>query len=219
MNRTEQRTGTGRYSPPASIWEKSDAELLETMLTFYPHREPDRILDATMNCGRFWRGSSRAVIGIDVNPQYHPHIVADNRQLPFGDEFFDVVVYDPPHLPNYGRDGVKDFSTRFGLVLKSDASTEYDLKHLYSPFTCEAFRVLRQDGILFCKVTDYVHNHRTHWAHIDLHLAAVSSGFCPCDLIIKIRRGPIVDPKWKVAHHAKRRYAFWLVFRKAENCE
>jgi hypothetical protein len=36
-----------------SVWEGEDCDLLELMLNFYPHAKPERILDATVNGGRF----------------------------------------------------------------------------------------------------------------------------------------------------------------------
>jgi hypothetical protein len=38
-------------------------------------------------------------------------------------------------------------------------------------------------------------------------------------LIVKVRKGPTVDLKWKRAHHARRQYAFWIVCRKSKKCE
>jgi SAM-dependent methyltransferase len=207
------------YDPLPSIWYASDAELLERMLDFYPRKRPTRILDATVNQGRFWRGSSRPVTGMDINPSYQPDVVGDNRAMPFADEAFDVVVYDPPHLPNQGKDRVKDFTRRFGLGEKSPAENGYNFSHLYPPFMAEAYRVLRPEGILFCKIADYIHNHRFQWAHIELVQAAVAAGFLACDCIVKARKGPIVDPKWKKAHHARRQHCYWLVFRKSKKCE
>jgi SAM-dependent methyltransferase len=208
-----------QYRLLPSVWEGEDCDLLELMLDFYPHKHPQRILDATVNGGRFWRGSQRAVIGLDINPHYHPDVVGDNLSMPFRDEVFDVVVYDPPHIPNQGKDRSKDFNTRFGLVLKSSAEHGYNFSHLYLPFVREAYRLLRAEGILLCKITDYVHNHRLQWAHVDLIQASTATGFCPCDCIVKVRKGPIVDPKWQVAHHARRHHCYWLVFRKSEKCE
>jgi SAM-dependent methyltransferase len=207
------------YQPLASIWEGTDAELLERMFAFYPKKRPKLILDATVNVGRFWQGSKRKVIGIDINKKFLPDIVADNRQMPFKDECFDVVVYDPPHIPNQGKDKQKDFNTRFGLVLKSPLKNGYNFTHLYPPFVSEAYRVLGKNGILLCKIADYVHGHRFQWAHVELLKAAVSVGFTPCDCIVKIRKGPIVDPRWKKAHHARRHHCYWLVFRKSDKCE
>lgn len=207
------------YEPLPSVWHGSDAELLEKMLDFYPRKPPRMILDATVNAGRFWTGSARKIIGLDINPRFHPDVVADNRQMPFRNSCFEVVVYDPPHIPNQGKDQSKDFNTRFGLVLKSLGNNGYNFNHLYPPFVREAYRVLKPEGILLCKIADYIHGHRYQWAHIELIRAASAVGFCPCDCIVKVRKGPIVDPKWKTAHHARRQHCYWLVFRKSDKCE
>jgi len=207
------------YQPLPSIWEGTDAGLLERILDFYPRKRPELILDATVNMGRFWVGSERNVIGLDVNAKFRPDVVADNRRMPFNDRRIDVVVYDPPHVPNQGRDKSKDFNTRFGLVLRSSAQNGYNFTHLYPPFVREAFRVLKPEGLLLCKIADYIHNHRYQWAHVELVRAAIDAGFCACDCIVKVRKGPIVDPKWKTAHHARRQHCYWLVFRKSSKCE
>jgi SAM-dependent methyltransferase len=207
------------YQPLASVWFGEDAELLEKMLDFYPRRPPERILDATVNAGRFWIGSNRPVIGLDIDPRHRPDVVGDNTRMPFAAESFDVVVYDPPHIPNHGHDKQKDFNKRFGLVWKASAQQGYKLSHIYPAFLQEAYRVLKEEGVLFCKIADYVHGHRFQWAHVDLILAAVAVGFTACDCIVKIRKGPITDPRWKKAHHARRQHCYWLVFRKSQKCE
>ncbi len=208
-----------RYVPLASVWEGDDSELLERLLSFYPRKTPKTILDATVNGGRFWRGSNRRVIGMDIESAHRPTIVADNTRMPFPDEAFDVVVYDPPHIPNQGKDKSKDFNTRFGLALRSSKKNNYSFSHTYPPFLQEAYRVLRAEGILLSKISDYIHDHQYQWAHVDFVQAARAVGFRPCDCIIKIRKGPIIDPKWKVAHHTRRQHCYWLVFRKSGKCE
>jgi len=207
------------YKPLGSVWEGEDAELLERMLEFYPRQRPERILDATVNGGRFWRGSRRPVIGLDLDIAHRPQIAGDNTRMPFADAAFDVVVYDPPHIPDQGRDNRKDFSVRFGLVVRSSKERQYSFAHTYPPFVAEAWRVLRPEGILLCKIADYVHHHRYHWAHLDFVEAARHAGFRACDCIVKIRKGPIVDPRWKTAHHTRRQHCYWLVFRKSDKCE
>jgi SAM-dependent methyltransferase len=207
------------YDALPSVWFGEDAELLERMLSFYPRKRPRKILDATVNRGRFWRGSSRPVTGMDIDHQYEPDIVADNTDMPFDSGSFDVVVYDPPHIPNQGRDNKKDFQERFGLKFRSPKERGYTFSHTFPPFLKEAYRVLRSEGILFCKIADYVHHHRYQWAHIDLIEAARTVGFTPCDCIVKVRKGPIIDPKWKTAHHSRRQHCYWLVFRKSKKCE
>ena len=219
--------GIRRYRPLDSVWyAEEDAALIERLLTFYPHREPRYphreprlILDATVNGRRFWRGSARPVIGLDIDPGHRPDICADNAALPFRSGSFDVVVYDPPHIPNQGRDRSKDFTGRFGLGARSDKENGYSFAHTYPAFMAEAWRVLTEAGLLLCKITDYIHNHRYQWAHIDLIRSGQEAGFTACDCIIKARKGPIIDPKWKIAHHTRRRHCYWIIFRKSERCE
>jgi SAM-dependent methyltransferase len=210
---------TTGYDPLPSVWNGEDAELIERFLEFYPRRSPKRILDATINGGRFWRGSKRKIIGVDIEASHRPTVVANNTQMPFKGEFFDVVVYDPPHIPNQGRDQQKDFSVRFGLGSHSPKEMGYTFTHTFPPFVKEAYRVLRPEGILLAKITDYVHHHRYQWAHVEFVQAARVVGFQACDCIVKTRKGPIIDPKWKVAHHSRRQHCYWLIFRKSEKCE
>jgi len=207
------------YQPLASVWDGLDSELLEKMLDFYPRTQPQLILDATVNTGRFWKGSSRPVVGMDIEAKHRPNLVGNNLRMSFRDNSFDVIVFDPPHIPNQGQDQSKDFNTRFGLVLKSSAQNGYNFSYLYPPFVQEAYRVLKPEGILFCKIADYVHGHRFQWAHVDFIRAAAEVGFCPCDCIVKIRKSPIVSPRWKTAHHARRHHCYWLSFRKSDKCE
>jgi hypothetical protein len=216
----DQDAGTPRYRPLDSVWyAEEDAALIERLLMFYPRREPRLILDATVNRRRFWRGSGRPVIGLDSEPGHRPDVCADNAALPFRSGSFDVVVYDPPHIPNQGRDRSKDFSGRFGLGARSDKETGYSFAHTYPAFIAEAWRVLTEEGLLLCKIADYIHNHRYQWAHIDLIRSGQEAGFTACDCIIKVRKGPIIDPKWKSAHHSRRRHCYWIIFRKSERCE
>lgn len=207
------------YELLPSVWEGSDADLLERMLSFYPKKTPEKILDATVNAGRFWVGSTRDVTGMDIDPRHKPDVVGDNTAMPFEDESYDVIVYDPPHIPNQGDDGWKDFGTRFGLGPKASLEQGYNFSHTFPPFCKEAHRVLRKNGVLFCKLADYVHGHRFQWAHVEFINAAVAVGFTACDCIVKIRKGPIMDPRWKKAHHARRHHCYWLVFRKSKKCE
>jgi len=208
-----------RYEPLSSVCYDDDCELLEKMLRFYPRKCPEKILDATVNKARFWRGSDRPVIGMDVDIRHNPSLVADNTEMPFADSSFDVVVYDPPHIPNQGKDKLKDFNKRFGLVLRSSKENGYTFSHTFPPFLREAYRVVRTEGILLAKITDYIHHHRYQWEHIELINAASVVGFQPCDCIVKVRKGPIIDPKWKTAHHSRRHHCYWLVFRKSKKCE
>jgi len=71
--------GQSTYEPLSSVWEGSDGDLLEAMLSFYSSINPESILDATYNAGRFWNGSTHKVWSMDMDPKYKPMTVGDNR--------------------------------------------------------------------------------------------------------------------------------------------
>ena len=108
------------YEPISSVWEGSDGELLEAMFDFYAVIPPEPILDATYNAGRFWKGSKRAVVSMDSDPQYKTDIVGDNRKMKgVASSQFGVVVYDPPHVGPQGRDkSKKRFDVDFGATVE-----------------------------------------------------------------------------------------------------
>jgi hypothetical protein len=69
------------YEPLSSVWQGTDTDLLEAMLNFYPSIKPHPILDATFNTGRMWKGSKRSIVSMDIDPEYEPDIVGDNRVM------------------------------------------------------------------------------------------------------------------------------------------
>lgn len=72
-----------------------------------------------------------------------PDVLLDFRDLPFEDSTFSLVLFDPPHLKHAGlRSWLR---AKYGVL---DAVTwQSDLRKGFS----EAFRVLKEDGILVFK--------------------------------------------------------------------
>jgi hypothetical protein len=215
------RLRASTYEPISSVWEGTDGELLEAMFSFYASIDPEPILDSTYNAGRFWKGSRRRVISMDIDPGYKPTIVGDNRKMTgVPSAHFGTVVYDPPHVGPQGRDkSRKKFDVDFGATVECGKEQNWNLSYLYPPFLRQAKRVLKPDGLLLAKITDMVNNHRSKWAHCDFMRMAEEVGFAVCDLIVKIRNGPMLSDKWKEAHHARKRHCFWIVCRNSVSCE
>lgn len=209
------------YQPLSSVWEGSDGDLLEAMLNFYPTIAPEPILDATYNAGRFWKGSKRRVVTMDIDPQYNPDILCDNRKMTgVRSGRFGVVVYDPPHVGPQGRDkSKKRFDVDFGATIDCGKEHNWNLSYLYPDFLTEAKRVLKPEGLLLAKITDMVNSHRSKWPHCDFMRMAEEAGFTVCDLIVKVRTGPMMSNKWKAAHHARKRHCFWIICRNSNSCE
>ena len=257
IHKTLGANGNSSYEPLSSVWLKSDAELLDAMLNFYATIRPEPILDATYNAGRFWKGSNRRVVSMDIDPRSvferlfgAPGSDADrtrrlrqNRSIldsvkedvddlsrvlgPRDREMtgvrsarFGAVVYDPPHVGPQGRDkSKKRFDVDFGATVECGKQHDWNLSYLYPPFLQQAKRVLKPNGLLLAKITDMVNNHKSKWPHVDFMRMAEKAGFTVCDLIVKVRSGPMVSNKWKVAHHARKRHCFWIVCRNSKECE
>jgi len=218
---TNPSFGFPTYQPLSSVWEGNDSELIEEMLDFYCTIQPEPILDSTYNKGRIWKGTKRHVVSMDIDPQHNPTLLRDNRDMHgVPDESFGVVVFDPPHVGPQGRDkSVKRFDVDFGATQACGKEQNWNLSFYYPEFLREAKRVLKPEGLLLAKITDQVNNHRSRWPHVDFVVMAEAEGFTVCDLIVKVRKGPMMSPKWKTAHHARKRHCFWIVCRKSENCE
>ncbi len=158
---------------------------------------------------------------MDIDPQHSPMIVGDNRVMEgVPSSHFGVVVYDPPHVGPQGRDkSSKRFDIDFGAHVSCGSEHGWSLSYLYPPFLKQAKRVLKPKGLLLAKITDMVNSHRSKWAHVDFMRMADEAGLTVCDLIVKIRKGPMVSAKWKNAHHARKRHCFWIICRNGTSCE
>jgi hypothetical protein len=209
------------YAPISSVWEGTDADLMESIFKFYPNIPVEPILDSTYNAGRMWKGSKRKVVSMDINPQYKPMIVGDNRKMKgVPSSHYGVVVFDPPHVGPQGRDkSRKRFDVDFGATMKCGKDQDWSLSYLYPDFLTQAKRVLKPNGLLLAKITDMVNCHKSKWPHCDFMRMAEEAGFTVCDLIVKIRKGPMVSTKWKNAYHARKRHCFWIVCRNGDHCE
>jgi len=191
------------------------------MFAFHPSISVEPILDATYNAGRFWKGSTRHVLSMDMDPRHKPDIVGDNRVMDgVASGSFATVVYDQPHVGPQARDkSRKRFDVDFGATMVCGKEQGWSLSYLYPPFLAQARRVLKPRGLLLAKITDMVNCHLSQWAHCDFMRMADEAGFTVCDLIVKVRKGPMMSNRWKVAHHARKRHCFWIICRNGNSCE
>ncbi len=72
----------------------------------------------------------------------NPDVVADFREMPFGDNSFYLVVFDPPHLRKAGKDSW--LAKKYGLL---EDSWQEDISQGFR----ECMRVLKPNGILVFK--------------------------------------------------------------------
>lgn len=122
------------------------------------------ILDACCGSRMFWfnRHNSRAVF-VDKRKERHaltdksskggsreliidPDMQADFTALPFADNSFSLVVFDPPHLIRCGRKGW--LAKKYG---KLGADWQDELRLGFA----ECFRVLKPEGVLIFKWNEH----------------------------------------------------------------
>jgi len=103
---------------------------------FYFDKEDDRVLFGDIRSEQHVLCDGRA---LDINPD----AMTDFRSLPFADESFRVVVFDPPHLVNTGPESWQ--AKKYGRLTKE--TWQEDLRSGFS----ECFRVLKPEGVLIFK--------------------------------------------------------------------
>jgi SAM-dependent methyltransferase len=204
-----------------SVMLARDPEVLQKMLEFYANNS-DSVLDVTANQRRMWDGVEWGgqVHYMDIDAAMKPDTVADFRSIPFPDASFDVIVFDPPHLPVAAASPCSDktFAANYGLgqSMKADNVSAY-----FAPFLTEAHRILKPDGLIFAKLKDFVHNHKYQWTLTDFVCAVREQpGLTPCDLIVKRdpSAGNMKSSKWINAHHVRNCHCWWIIVRKGK-CE
>jgi hypothetical protein len=211
----------GAKKRPMSVMEARDPEVLSLMLDFYAWPEA-KVLDVTANERRMWKGVEHpgGVTYADIDPAMNPDIVADFRALPCDPESYDVIVFDPPHLPAAAASPESDkrFAGNYGL---SHAPKADNISSYFRPFLDEAARVLRHEGLIFVKLKDFVHNHVYQWMLAEfIHAVRFTPGLTPCDLIVKRdpSAGSLQSSKWINTHHVRNAHCWWIIVRKGR-CE
>lgn len=207
---------------PTSVIVGKDWDALGLLLNFHVRVPDPLVIDVTYNQGRMWTGLEIQPVRMDLDPQWNVDVVGDFRAIPFPEGTFDVVVFDPPHLPNAGHSATTctDWETRYGITptgREGDNVSDY-----FQPFLLEAKRVLKPNGLVIAKIADLVHNHRYQWQHVDFIQAARGiPGLTPCDCLIK--RDPLAgrlnSGRWEKAHHLRKAHSYWIVVRNSPRCE
>lgn len=110
------------------------------------------ILDVTAGFRRMWKGKHQGVLFLDERRVVKPDIVASNEQLPFRDNVFTKVVYDPPHHLE-GSYCTRDIfpKEKFLKLYGEGWKRRIDFIKNVVGLNAEAYRVLKPKGQLFAK--------------------------------------------------------------------
>lgn len=165
-------------------------------------------LDPTWGYGRWWSlWEPDVLIGSDIDIAKSPlGISIDYRSMPFPDEMYDVVAFDPVYKLN-GAPSQKD--ERYGAHVVKTRSDR--LQDVYDGMT-ECTRVLVNKGILLLKVQDMVNGGKVHWQTDLCTNHAATIGLSKIDAFLFRSYRP--QPKGRRQLTARRNYSTLLVFRK-----
>lgn len=164
------------------------------------------MLDATYGRGGWWqKWEPPTLFTNDISDESGAEFHYDFRNLPWEDEQFDAVAYDPPYKYN-GRAVLGDFDSRYGIEEYTDWK---DRRALILNGFEECLRVSR--GPVLVKCQDQVVSGKVRWQSFDLMKVAESLGAELVDRFDMLGGGR-PQPEGRRQVHARDRGSSLLVF-------
>ena len=203
----------------SSFIGKSDAPILKSLIKIHaPSADMLKILDCTYNRGQMWKGFNidrdYSLTTMDIDPRHNTDYVCDFMEMPgVPSKAFDVLVFDPPHLPGKSKGSSCVYSDVYGVIGPTKGREKNNISGMFKPFLKQAKRVLRPDGIILVKICDLVQGRKYQWQHVELINTARDMGLIPCDLAVKVGSGSIMSSKWKNPYHLRKNHSYWIVIR------
>lgn len=187
-----------------SVFE-NEQELIQALIEIH-NKGNDIECDPMYFKGNFWKnGLNKPKYRFDINPQTECCQFGDATNLPLENESLNSIILDPPFL--FGIHGkTKDYySSKTHTIFKNFD----ELEICYKGIIKEAFRVLKNKGILIFKCQDYTdsgttmtHNHVFTWA--------TCNGFYAKDIAILVKPNKIYNSRTTQRHLRKIHTYFWI---------
>ena len=168
-------------------------------------------LDPMYFKGNFYKEIPRPNDIYDINPQVSECRRGDARDLCLPNDWFYSMILDPPFM--FGNHGKQKeyYSSRTHGILEGFK----DLEELYKQILKEAYRVLKNNGILIFKCQDYTDS-KTTMTHCLVYQWALKQGFYAKDLaILNLPKNKIANSKLNQKHLRKVHSYFWVFQKKS----
>lgn len=173
--------------------------------------------DPTYSKGNFYNntGIEQPQYKFDILPQTDGVEYGDSRNLPLMDRSINCMMFDPPFLATTGKSLKTDndsnkINKRFGVY-----PSEKELHRFYINSMKEAYRILKDDGILIFKCQDKVSSGKQYMSHVFVMNEAVKIGFYPKDLFILLAKNRLVA-NWQLNNqkNARKFHSYFWIFQK-----
>ncbi len=227
----DKRTPSGRKRPDGnastnlifSAYIGGNAEIFPNILNLHVENGA-KIADVTFGKGVFWRK-------VDTNRyDLYPSDISegiDCRDLPYENESFDAVVFDPPYMEGFFRNGntIKAGAGNYNAFRDHYSNGHEEPKNgggkwhaavidLYEDGGQESHRILRDRGVFIVKCQDEVSANRQNLTHVEIVNAYAKMGFFCKDLFVVVRANKPGVSRIIKQVHARKNHSYFLVFVK-----
>ena len=180
------------------------------------------VADVTYGTGIFWKRVQKGKYKLkptDISAG------VDCRDLPYRDETIDCVVLDPPYMEGLhrrsrshlaGRGTYAAFRETYSNGEESRGGPKYHsaVLDLYFRAGKEAYRVLREFGVMIVKCQDEVSANTQRLTHVEIIKEYESFGFYTKDLFVLVRPNRPAVSRILKQEHARKNHSYFLVFVK-----
>lgn len=180
------------------------------------------VADVTYGKGIFWKNIPAGLYELKSSDMA---MGVDCCSLPYELGSIDCVVLDPPYMEGLFRNSVDQMAgggtyAAFRETYSNGEETVGGPKwhaavvDLYFRAGREAFRVLRDNGILIVKCQDEVSANRQNLTHIEIIDEYEKLGFYTKDLFVVVRPNRPGVSRLKKQVHARKNHSYFIVFVK-----
>lgn len=180
------------------------------------------VADVTWGKGVFWEKVPKGLYTVKATDLATG---VDCRALPYADGTLDCVVLDPPYMEGLLRKSVEHLAGQGshaafrkhysnGEAVESGPKWHEAVLDLYFRAGREAYRVLREAGVLIVKCQDEVCANVQRLTHVEIIQEYERLGYYTKDLFVVVRTNRPVVSRLKKQVHARKNHSYFLVFVK-----
>jgi hypothetical protein len=199
-----------------SAYQGVNADVFPHVLELYVPRG-SKVADVTYGRGTFWKQVDRKgyrVVASDLTTG------VDCRKLPYKDGTVDCVVLDPPYMHTPGgtahveHQNFEQYYQNNGAGNSTGAKYHEAVLELYFGASRDAWRVLKNGGILILKCQDEVCACKQRLTHVEIINELTPALFVVEDLFVLLRQNKPGVSRILKQRHARKNHSYFLVFRK-----